>query len=164
MMNTQTHYVPRRKLAEATRNLYANPINGGPIDQIVSILTTASGSFPALISKSKLSPSEALIPFPNPPSISPTAEPTKPAGNEIPSSENTSTWTYILIISAVALLLTLAACILLVCRRKDGANIGPWKTGLSGQLQKALVTGTIFVFSSNFCHQRYDNWHNMLSS
>lgn len=157
MMNTQIHYVPRRKLVEATRNLYANPVNGGPINQFVSVLTTTSGSFPALISKSKLNPSEAPIPIPNPLSVSPTAEP-------IPSSESISTWTYILIISAVALLLTLAACIFLVCRRKDGANIGPWKTGLSGQLQKALVTGTIIVFSSNFCHQRYDNWHNILSS
>ncbi|XP_042400279.1 protein MALE DISCOVERER 2-like [Zingiber officinale] len=141
MMNTQIHYVPRRKLAEATKNLYANPVNGGPINQIVSVLTTTSGSFPALISKSRLNPSEAPIPLPNPQSVSPTAEPTKPAGNEIPSSESISTWTYILIISAAALLLTLAACIVLVCRRKDGANIGPWKTGLSGQLQKALVTG-----------------------
>ncbi|KAL5203233.1 hypothetical protein ABZP36_014185 [Zizania latifolia] len=33
------------------------------------------------------------------------------------------------------------AWMLLPCRKKSVASIGPWKTGLSGQLQKAFVSG-----------------------
>jgi hypothetical protein len=45
------------------------------------------------------------------------------------------------VIPSIALLLIVIACMLLLCRNKSVATIGPWKTGLSGQLQKAFVTG-----------------------
>ncbi|XP_068665435.1 protein MALE DISCOVERER 2-like isoform X2 [Aristolochia californica] len=48
-------------------------------------------------------------------------------------------WKYILLVVAFALLI--ATIIIFMCRSKGVATIGPWKTGLSGQLQKAFVIG-----------------------
>jgi hypothetical protein len=53
-------------------------------------------------------------------------------------------WLYTIVLPAAVglLLLTAAACFLFPWRKTAAATIGPWKTGLSGQLQKAFVTGT----------------------
>jgi hypothetical protein len=53
-------------------------------------------------------------------------------------------WLYLIVVLLVALLIGIA-CMLLLCRTKSGTTIGPWKTGLSGQLQKAFVTGKVFI-------------------
>ncbi|KAF8726682.1 hypothetical protein HU200_019147 [Digitaria exilis] len=51
-------------------------------------------------------------------------------------------WLYVIVLPAISLLLLAGlACWLLPCRERAVATIGPWKTGLSGQLQKAFVTG-----------------------
>nr|CAB3464468.1 unnamed protein product [Digitaria exilis] len=51
-------------------------------------------------------------------------------------------WLYVIVLPATGLLLLAGlACWLLPCRKRAVATIGPWKTGLSGQLQKAFVTG-----------------------
>lgn len=52
-----------------------------------------------------------------------------------------NTWMYFLIIPIVAVLVFVAAGLLFMCRDRGVTTIGPWKTGLSGQLQKAFVTG-----------------------
>jgi hypothetical protein len=43
----------------------------------------------------------------------------------------------------VGVLIIFAAGLLFRCRKQGVTTIGPWKTGLSGQLQKAFVTGDI---------------------
>jgi hypothetical protein len=53
-------------------------------------------------------------------------------------------WLYFIVLPLVVLLIGIA-CMLLLCRTKSGTTIGPWKTGLSGQLQKAFVTGKVFI-------------------
>ena len=53
-----------------------------------------------------------------------------------------SKWMYVLIFPA-AILLILAP--ILVCRKRGHTSMGPWRTGLSGQLQKAFVTGKQWV-------------------
>ncbi|KAL6618793.1 hypothetical protein ACP70R_033932 [Stipagrostis hirtigluma subsp. patula] len=51
-------------------------------------------------------------------------------------------WLYMIVLPVVGGLLLLAvAWMVLPCRKSAVATIGPWKTGLSGQLQKAFVTG-----------------------
>ncbi|OEL28229.1 Protein MALE DISCOVERER 1 [Dichanthelium oligosanthes] len=51
-------------------------------------------------------------------------------------------WLYVIFLPAVVLLLLIGiACWWLPCRKSAVATIGPWKTGISGQLQKAFVTG-----------------------
>jgi hypothetical protein len=61
-------------------------------------------------------------------------------------------WLYKAVLPAVGLLLlTGLACLLLPCRKSAVATIGPWKTGLSGQLQKAFVTGTTLFAQFHTC-------------
>ncbi|XP_009395715.2 protein MALE DISCOVERER 2-like isoform X1 [Musa acuminata AAA Group] len=134
----------RRSLVEETRNLHAAPGSIGPVNQVVIVPPTASGSFPAIRAKSTLEPSPAPI-TPSPLPISPSVtdpEPTQNSvANDLSSSKRSATWTYILVLSVAALLLALAALVYLTCRRKGVAATGPWTTGLSGQLQKAFVSG-----------------------
>ncbi|RRT57608.1 hypothetical protein B296_00004667 [Ensete ventricosum] len=134
----------RRSLVEETRNLHAAPGNIGPVNQVVIVPPTASGSFPAIRAKSTLEPSPAPI-TPSPLPISPSItdpEPTQNSvANDLSSSKRSVTWTYILVLSVAALLLALAVLMYLTCRSKGVAATGPWTTGLSGQLQKAFVTG-----------------------
>jgi hypothetical protein len=51
-----------------------------------------------------------------------------------------SKWAYIITIPAAILLISLIVLIL-VLRKRGRAPVAPWKTGLSGPIQKALVTG-----------------------
>jgi hypothetical protein len=60
-------------------------------------------------------------------------------------------WLYLIVLPAAGLLLLAGiACWLLACRKSAVATIGPWKTGLSGQLQKAFVTGTTLFAASSY--------------
>ncbi|XP_064960039.1 protein MALE DISCOVERER 2-like isoform X2 [Musa acuminata AAA Group] len=143
LSNVHEHTV-RRRLAEETRNLHAAPGSDGPLNQVVSVPPTASGSFPAIRDKSKLKPSLSPI-SPSLPPVSPSiahpeSTPTSVV-NDLTSSRRSAMWKYILVLLVAALFLALATCIFLVCHSKGVATIGPWKTGLSGQLQKAFVTG-----------------------
>ncbi|RWW74972.1 hypothetical protein BHE74_00017034 [Ensete ventricosum] len=134
----------RRSLVEETRNLHAAPGNIGPVNQVVIVPPTASGSFPAIRAKSTLEPSPAPItpsPLPISPSITDPEPPQNSVANDLSSSKRSVTWTYILVLSVAALLLALAVLMYLTCRSKGVAATGPWTTGLSGQLQKAFVTG-----------------------
>lgn len=52
-------------------------------------------------------------------------------------------WLYMIALPAVGLLLLAGLACRFLCRKSAVATIRPWKTGLSGQLQKAFVTGTV---------------------
>uniref|UniRef100_A0ACD5VDK8 Uncharacterized protein n=1 Tax=Avena sativa TaxID=4498 RepID=A0ACD5VDK8_AVESA len=54
------------------------------------------------------------------------------------SGSKYSNWIFVLIFPAAILLILVP---ILVCRKRGNASMGPWRTGLSGQLQKAFVTG-----------------------
>ncbi|XP_072994460.1 protein MALE DISCOVERER 2-like isoform X2 [Typha latifolia] len=132
-------YIARRRLLEKTSNLPATSGSSSPAKEDVSVPPFGSGSYPAFIPKTdkkKSSPPHA--PAVKPPESPST--PTKPLVNE-PRSSKRSTLLYVLVLPVAALLLTMGACMLLACRSKGVATIGPWKTGISGQLQKAFVTG-----------------------
>ncbi|WOK91497.1 protein MALE DISCOVERER 2 [Canna indica] len=147
--NVHVH-TDRRRLAEETRNIHAAPGSSGPVPQVVSVPPIASGSFPAIRDRTRLKPSPPPMP-PSSPSVSPfiphpeptPATSTDSVDNDPSSSKKSATWTYLLVLPVAALLLTLATCMFLVCRSKGAATIGPWKTGLSGQLQKAFVTAGV---------------------
>jgi hypothetical protein len=63
---------------------------------------------------------------------------------EQPPSNGTSrdTWMYVLIIPIEGVFLIVVGGLLFTCRKRV-TTIGPRKTGLSGQLQKAFVKGDI---------------------
>ncbi|CAA7410250.1 unnamed protein product [Spirodela intermedia] len=81
--------------------------------------------------------------------MDPPAIPSKPAlAGAVASGslENQSkglgrTWAYVLALPGAAFLLTVAAGMLVMLRTPANAAIGPWRTGLSGQLQKAFIIG-----------------------
>ncbi|XP_060193676.1 protein MALE DISCOVERER 2-like isoform X2 [Lycium barbarum] len=137
----------RRKLVEQSSNLAAVPANGGnPMGPVVSVPSSrSSGSFHAVPNTqgtppSPLPSSRQQPESPNPKGQSNTAvkQPTDRQAPPPPKSGNI--WNYIVSGFGV-FLLVVAASVFLVCRSRAATTIGPWKTGLSGQLQKAFVTG-----------------------
>ncbi|KAJ1284745.1 hypothetical protein BS78_03G228600 [Paspalum vaginatum] len=109
----------------------AAPSANAPVPADVPVLSTGTGSFSAF------GPNSAPVPAVNPPS----SPPTGPQTTEEVTERRPIKWLYFVVLPLVALLLIAITCVLLLCRNKSGTTIGPWKTGLSGQLQKAFVTG-----------------------
>ncbi|XP_042064444.1 protein MALE DISCOVERER 1-like isoform X1 [Salvia splendens] len=118
----------RRVLVEQSANLVALPPNAVPPVQLGSVVipSRSSGSFPAVPNAKKRAPSSAS----SPPSV------TQPTGGKSGHSLKHIIW-----LSILLLLLIVASIMLVVCRSRAAQTIRPWKTGLSGQLQKAFVTG-----------------------
>ncbi|KAK4857850.1 hypothetical protein QYF36_007193 [Acer negundo] len=140
--------VARRRLLEQSSNLLAPPATvGPPSNQIIALPTArSSGAFPAVPNAKK-----RQYPSPAPqPSSADTPVPATQGGNSSQNpaaaganttSNSSSIWKYIYIIPAVVAVLIIVAATYIMCRSRTVRTIGPWKTGLSGQLQKAFVTG-----------------------
>lgn len=146
----------RRRLLEHSSNLAAAPAGGGSSSgEIIALPTTrSSGSFPAVPNKRKKEP-----PPPAPPSLPADSNSSKPDGlpiqspdgfsgaptNQQHSSGGTSgnMWKYIIGVAGVVVLIIVSAAVFCVLRSQAVTSIGPWKTGLSGQLQKAFITGDV---------------------
>lgn len=130
----------RRKLLEQSSNLEAPPAST-VFTQVSNVpVTRSSGAFPAVPTGSTIHK-----PSPSPPpqesdnsTVSVQQQPTQ---NQPKSN---SSWKYIVIIaSSVAILCLIALGICIVCQKKGANTITPWKTGISGQLQKAFITGIL---------------------
>ncbi|KAG0538874.1 hypothetical protein BDA96_03G274600 [Sorghum bicolor] len=119
----------RRLLQDS--NLAAPSSANALVPAAVPVPSTGTGSFSAF------SPNNAPVPAVNPPSSPPTVPST--TAEEVPERRSIK-WLYVIVVPLVAILIGIA-CMLFLCRAKSGKTIGPWKTGLSGQLQKAFVTG-----------------------
>lgn len=137
VQNVENH-AARRRLLQQSSNLPAAPASGGtPTDQIFTFPSTrSSGAFSAVPSANK----KQLL-APSPPS--PVSTPSDSTGSSTNSGNSSSKniWRWVLVSLGVALLLIIVAVMFLMCRSRGVTTIGPWKTGLSGQLQKAFVTG-----------------------
>lgn len=137
-IESEVSFLRRRLLQDfSTRNLAAAPApEGPPPDRGAGSPTMhSSGAFPAVPHKNEKQPI-APVPSPLPDTAhSPPVHPSTDRG----SFENI--WKYLLIAAAAAILFIVAAIIFCIWRSKAVKTIGPWKTGLSGQLQKAFVTG-----------------------
>lgn len=146
----------RRRLLQQSSNLAAIPASGGlPLELVITPYTQSSGAFPAIDKKQFDAPGAQPLPAPSNQTnntldshdqasqLGPSGNSTNPKTSVDGSSG--STWKYLLVVPGVALLLIVAAIILCMCRRKGVKTIGPWTTGLSGQLQKAFVTGDFAI-------------------
>lgn len=130
-LNVDNQANQRRILIEQSSNLVAiSPNAGTPVqlEPIGAIPSRSSGSFPAVPNAKKLPPAPA-------PALSPPSA-TQPTGGKSGHSLK-----FIVGLSILILLLIVATAMLIICRSRAAKTIGPWKTGLSGQLQKAFVTG-----------------------
>lgn len=146
----------RRRLLSETDNLPAllgndakssDPQNPKEIQRPVDVISLGSGSFSAFPGIY----GDALTPL-LPEDIDATA--VQQLSTEVAQSTDVETtgtknskWAYIITIPAVILLIGLIVLIILVLRKRGRASVAPWKTGLSGPIQKALVTGeTLLLF------------------
>ncbi|KAJ4977447.1 hypothetical protein NE237_002553 [Protea cynaroides] len=135
----------RRRLLEESSNLPAVPASGVvPPEQMVTIPTTrSSGAFPAVPNGNKKQPPIAV---PKTSADNPQSPHSEEPGNPsdrpaVAGGSSGVKWKYVLLVPAGAFLLVFSAALLCACRNRGMTPIGPWKTGLSGQLQKAFITG-----------------------
>ena len=136
----------RRRLLQSSYNLPAAPVSSTELSQLTTPFTLSSGAFPAVNKHSPL-PSNPSLPSPPDLSLSApnpnTKSPQKPVHQ--PSAHHSPERNYFHAIPGVVFLFVLCAVMLYICRKKAAKAIAPWKTGISGQLQKALVTGDPFI-------------------
>ena len=124
----------RRKLLDQSSNLAAAPY-GGPAIQISYLpITISSGSFQAVPDGNKTQ-SQSPPPLNGFSQDNPTSQPN--SANGAPGK----LWKYIIIISCVVFLVIFIVIVICILRKRAAKVIKPWKTGISGQLQKAFVTG-----------------------
>ncbi|RVW31899.1 Protein MALE DISCOVERER 2 [Vitis vinifera] len=146
----------RRRLLQQSSNLAAIAASGGsPLQLIITPFTRSSGAFPAVANEKK---KQSHTPAPQPSPADSSSKQTNSTENSHDqashfspgNSTNQKTsvdgssgniWKYVFVVPGVALLLIVAAVMLCMCRSRGVTTIGPWTTGLSGQLQKAFVTG-----------------------
>ncbi|KAL1206341.1 Protein MALE DISCOVERER 1 [Cardamine amara subsp. amara] len=140
----ETSILKRRELLEGTSNLAAMPAPDAPSpspELITKVFPRSSGSFPAVASAKKRIP--PLIPPPSspPPPTNTTNSTDPPKKVEERSKGFQDVWLYIVIGVAAFVAMMIIVAVIFFFRKKAVKSIGPWKTGLSGQLQKAFVTG-----------------------
>ncbi|XWS15845.1 hypothetical protein CRYUN_Cryun34aG0036600 [Craigia yunnanensis] len=136
------------KLLEQLNNLPATPAAYvSSTEQIISLSTTrSSGTFPAVLkgTKKQSHAPASLVDPPPPGTNSKLADHSSQTSNAEPTAQRPSAsgnlWKYLISIPCVFILLAVVAMVIM-CRKQAAKTIGPWKTGLSGQLQKAFVTG-----------------------
>ena len=139
------------RLLDWSSNLAAAPITGGPPIQIISLPTTLScGAFSAVPNDKKQNQSPAPVPDPSHDTSKQGQSSNASSGKEIDqqSSANSASanlWTYIIVIAVVAVLVIILLALFFLWQRKGVKAISPFKTGISGQLQKAFITGTVWI-------------------
>ncbi|XLU33075.1 hypothetical protein S245_069141 [Arachis hypogaea] len=136
----------RRKLLDQSSNLAAAPYSGeANIGISTDPVTQSSGGFPA-VPDAKQKQNQA----PPAPQLQPPSDPKSDASSSAnkptqqPHSDNGSSgnWRkYILIIALVIVLVIVIIIIICIWRKRAVKVIKPWKTGISGQLQRAFITG-----------------------
>ncbi|KAG5015423.1 hypothetical protein JHK85_021559 [Glycine max] len=141
----------RRKLLDQSSNLAAEHFSGGPAIEISSIpIAQSSGAFPAVPDTNKKQ-NQSPAPLPSP-SVSPHVN--QASQQNSPNGASGKLWKYIIIITGVAVLVILVVIMLCIWRKRAAKVIKPWKTGISGQLQKAFITAQSKIPAK--CYQGID--------
>ncbi|RHN72100.1 putative protein kinase RLK-Pelle-LRR-VI-2 family [Medicago truncatula] len=127
----------RRKLLDQSNNLPAAPYSGGPKTDFSNLpISISSGSFPAVPDANKKQ-NQSHTPLP---SASDPSHDGKQASQDHPKTFG-NYWKYIVIIIAVFVMVILIIVLLCFWKKPAAKIIKPWNTGISGQLQKAFITG-----------------------
>ncbi|KMT04419.1 hypothetical protein BVRB_8g180950 [Beta vulgaris subsp. vulgaris] len=133
--------VTRRKLSEQSTNIEALPPKNNAVSQVNSETTLrSSGSFPAV--PKVMTKSRPPLSVPSDSNSQQEKAPAKTAHShadlEKPSQK---VWVFVAIGLGVLFLLAIAAALYFMWRSRGARPISPFKTGISGQLQKAFITG-----------------------
>ncbi|KAL1224788.1 Protein MALE DISCOVERER 2 [Cardamine amara subsp. amara] len=135
----ETDIFKRRELLAETSNLAAEPAPSAPSPSpgiITEAFSRSSGSFPAVTNAKKRTP-----PLPSPDEETNTDSSKHQPQDNKQSKGSKRVWLYVVIAVASFVGLLIIVAVIFFCRKRAVKSIGPWKTGLSGQLQKAFVTG-----------------------
>ena len=142
----------RRRLLDQSSNLPALPVPGGSINNIISLPTTlSSGAFSAVPDDKKQHHSPTTAPSDSSHHTSNQDQSSQGSAGEqtvirgLDNDASGNWWKYIIIIAVVAVLVILAVAIFFLWKSKAARVISPFKTGISGQLQKAFVTGNLLL-------------------
>eukprot|EP00256_Glycine_max_P055780 XP_014623054.1 protein MALE DISCOVERER 2 [Glycine max] len=132
----------RRMLLQSSgNNLAAASFSGEPTIEISFVPTTfSSGAFPAIPDvnkKQNQTPTPSHSPFDSPHIVS---DENQTSQQDETNGASRNLWKYIIVVVVVVLVIVIII-LLYVSRKRAAKVIGPWKTGLSGQLQKAFITG-----------------------
>lgn len=120
------------------RNLEANKdIDRSKVNTIHSPLPKTTGTFPGRVNPPSQSPSNNIT---NSTEVT-QAPVTKSTDVETPSNKGSNKWVFFVSIPVAGLLVCGLVCTVLVWKNKGVATIRPWRTGLSGPLQQAFITG-----------------------
>lgn len=149
----------RRKLLLETSNLPASPLTDSLPRVAVPVPSMGSGSFPAVPNAVDVNLRKQTSEFLQPKNSLPgyvaanqpfVLDPNGHIGNEtVTTSEKSANWIYV--VSLLAALFACAAIMnLMVHYRQGGAAVSPLRTGLSGVLRKALISG--YVLSELYLH------------
>ncbi|KAA3478509.1 protein MALE DISCOVERER 2-like [Gossypium australe] len=147
--NARNLVVPleRRGLLGSSKNLPAVPATAVPsTEQIIALPTTrSSGSFPAVPKETgtKSEPDDESSETNSEPADQSSQANSKPVDQSSETSKGETTaekssedlWKYFIIIPCILVFIAFVA-LAFMCRKRAAKAIGPWKTGLSGQLQK----------------------------
>ncbi|KAG9453597.1 hypothetical protein H6P81_006501 [Aristolochia fimbriata] len=116
------------------------PPNASPKSAPVPAPSPASNSEPASPSPKEPSITKPISPsFSRGPPISPSSSPSAAEGAH---QHHTLSWVvYGSVAGGVSFVLGISAIFFIFCRKNKVVTVRPWATGLSGQLQKAFVTG-----------------------
>ncbi|CAE6216970.1 unnamed protein product [Arabidopsis arenosa] len=139
----ETSIFKRRELLEGTSNLAATPAPDAPSPSpeiVTRVFPRSSGSFPALTNAKKRIPPLISPSSPSPPTNNTIAN-DPPRKFEEKSKGFKDVWLYVVIGVAAFVAMLIIVAVIFFFRKRAVKSIGPWKTGLSGQLQKAFVTG-----------------------
>ncbi|KAJ1688397.1 hypothetical protein LUZ63_019787 [Rhynchospora breviuscula] len=140
-----TKGMPRSTRRRLLDNLAALPSSSTGTPSSSPVQPAGSGALPAFTS-----PRNIQSPAPTPAPLTTVAAPqvatTKPHSPDVieptPAKKKEAIkWIYVVVLPVAALLVTVVVCVLLVTHKKTTSTVKPWKTGISGQLQKAFVTG-----------------------
>ncbi|XP_061342750.1 protein MALE DISCOVERER 2-like [Gastrolobium bilobum] len=127
----------RRKLLDQSSNLAAAPYSGPTIEFSSVPTTLSSGAFPAVPDANKKQNQSP----PPPPSPSHASDGNQASQQHSANSDSGKLWRYIIIIAVVTVLVIVIIVLLCIWRKRAAKVISPWRTGISGQLQKAFITG-----------------------
>ncbi|KAL5151074.1 Protein MALE DISCOVERER 2 [Glycine soja] len=134
------NYARRMLLQSSDNNFAAAPFNGESTIEISFVpITFSSGAFSAISNANKKqnqTPTPSHSPFDSPHDVS---NENQTSRQDATNGASRNLWKYI--ISVVVVLIIIIIIILYTSRKQAAKVIGPWKTGISGQLQKAFITG-----------------------
>lgn len=129
----------RRRLLDQSSNLAAAPYNGPTIQFSTVPISMSSGSVPAVPDANKKQNQ------PPPPMHSPPDSPHHDANQNSTNGASGNLWKFIILIIIVVVLVIIIIVLLSIWRKPAAKIITPWKTGISGQLQKAFITGNTSI-------------------